>query len=88
MPEPPYITCQELIDFLHLYLEGGLPADRREEFERHLSVCDSCVRYLDTYKKTILLERAAFEDPSAGVGPDVPEELVAAILSVQRGGRS
>ncbi len=84
MPERPYITCQELIDFLRLYLDGELPADRAEEFDRHLSVCDSCVQYLETYKTTVLLGRAAFLDPDAPAGDEVPEELVAAILTVQR----
>ncbi|HKD12645.1 MAG TPA: zf-HC2 domain-containing protein [Thermoanaerobaculia bacterium] len=86
MLDRPYITCQELIDFLHLYLDGELAAERAEEFDRHLSVCDSCVAYIDTYKTTVLLGRAAFRDPAAPVGPEVPEELVAAILAAQRRG--
>src|SRR5438876_7946111 len=46
MTQEPYITCRELIEFLHLYLDGELPPERVVEFERHLSVCDSCVHYL------------------------------------------
>jgi anti-sigma factor RsiW len=87
MQDRPYITCQELIDFLHLYLDGELPAERRGEFDRHLSACDSCVRYIETYKTTVLLGRATFRDPAAPVGPEVPEELVAAILAAQRRGK-
>jgi anti-sigma factor RsiW len=50
MTQAPYITCRELIEFLHLYLDGELPPERMVEFERHLSVCESCVHYLATYR--------------------------------------
>jgi len=84
MSERPYITCQELIDFLHMYLDGELPPDRAAEFDRHLSVCVSCVNYIQTYKIALGLGRAAFEDPASPVGPEVPAELVSAILAVGR----
>ncbi len=61
----PYITCQELIDFLYLYLEDELPEDRRFEFERHLKVCPHCVDYLAQYKETIRLCEGAFADRGA-----------------------
>jgi len=85
MTQGPYITCRELIEFLNLYLDGELPPERVAEFERHLSVCDSCVSYLATYKETIALGKAACEDLDSPVGADVPEELVAAILLARRG---
>jgi anti-sigma factor RsiW len=80
------ITCRELIEFLHLYLDGELPPDRRAEFDRHLSVCDSCVRYIETYKTASVLGRNAWTDPEAPVGEEVPEELVTAILAARRSG--
>jgi len=86
MSNRPYITCRELIEFLHLYLDGELPPDRRAEFDRHLSVCESCVHYIETYKTTIALGRRAWPEPEAPVGKEVPEELVAAILSARRSG--
>jgi anti-sigma factor RsiW len=85
MNQAPYITCRELIEFLNLYLEGELPSERVAEFERHLSVCASCVNYLATYRETIALGKAACEDLDGPVGADVPEELVAGILSARRG---
>ena len=87
MDERPYITCRELIDFLHLYLDGELPPDRVVEFERHLSVCESCVHYLSTYKATIALGKAACGEPDSPVGADVPADLVAAIVSANRGAK-
>ena len=81
-----YITCRELIEFLHLYLDGELPPDRRAEFDRHLSVCDSCVHYIETYKTASALGRNAWTEPEALVGEEVPEQLVSAILAARRTG--
>jgi anti-sigma factor RsiW len=62
--------------------------DRVEEFERHLAVCPSCVNYLQTYRDTIALGKAAFEDPDGPAEEFAPEELVSAVLRARRGGNS
>jgi anti-sigma factor RsiW len=72
----PYITCQELIDFIMSYLDNELPAAQRAEFDRHMAVCPSCVDYLKTYEKTVLLAKAGSDDL---VPDEVPESLVDAI---------
>jgi len=77
----PYITCRELIDFIGRYRDNELTPDQRSEFERHLSVCPSCVNYLKTYERTILLAQASADDPTPD---DVPESLVQAILNARR----
>jgi len=84
MDNRPYITCRELIEFLHLYLDGELPSDRAAEFERHLSVCVSCVNYLKTYREVIALGKAACRDWDAPAADEYPEELVGAVLSARR----
>ncbi len=77
----PYITCQELIDFLSGYLEEALTPAQQFEFERHLAVCPSCVNYLDTYKKTLEFgKRAMLEQDSL---ESIPEELIRGILSAR-----
>lgn len=81
--ERPYITCRELLDFLHLYLEDELPEERRSEFDRHLSVCDPCRAYIRQYEEAIRLGKAAFADPAAPAA-DTPEELVQAILKSRK----
>jgi anti-sigma factor RsiW len=81
--ERPYITCRELLDFLHLYLAGELAEDRRLEFDRHLSVCDPCREYIRQYEDTIRLGREAFVDPDAPIA-DTPEDLVRAVLEARR----
>jgi anti-sigma factor RsiW len=81
----PYITCHELLDFLHLYLEDELPEGRRTEFDRHLAVCDPCRAYIRQYEEAIKLGKAAFAPDLADALPgDTPEELVQAILKTRR----
>jgi anti-sigma factor RsiW len=77
----PYLTCQQLIDFIMSYLDDELPTDQRAEFERHMAVCASCVDYLKTYEKTVLLAKTSADGP---VPEDVPESLVQAILEARK----
>jgi anti-sigma factor RsiW len=70
-------TCRDVIAYLMAYLDGDLPAPQRAEFERHLSLCPSCVNYLESYKETVLLGKAAMKD--ARELENVPEGLIRAI---------
>ncbi len=84
MTNNDYITCRELIDFIADYLENRLDTDDRREFDRHLSVCPSCMNYLDAYKKTIALGKQALspsDEPARGVAP---EGLLKAIKTARR----
>ena len=75
------MNCREFTEFLHEYLFGNLPAEERAEFDKHLAECPWCVAYLDSYKKTIQLARAAFAAAEDAPPPrDAPEELIQAIL--------
>lgn len=78
------ITCQELADFIGAYLDGELPPDALAEFNLHLAQCPWCVAYLKTYEETVLMGRQAFVEPAAAVPPEVPDELVTAILAARR----
>ena len=75
------MNCREFTEFLHEYLFGDLPAEERAAFEGHLAECPWCVAYLDSYRKTIALEQAAFNATEDAPPPaDAPEELIQAIL--------
>ena len=74
------MNCREFTDFLHEYIFDNLPAEERCEFEKHLTECPWCVAYLDSYRKTIQLERAALDAPADAPPVEAPEELIQAIL--------
>jgi anti-sigma factor RsiW len=84
MTERPYLPCREILDFLYLYLSGELPEEEMAEFERHLGVCPSCVNYIETYRQTIALGRAAFRDPEELERTGIPDELVVAIRAARQ----
>ena len=77
------MTCREFADFMVDYGSGELSAKTRETFDRHLALCANCRRYLTSYEETIKLGKAAFDDETAAVPPDVPEQLVKAILDAR-----
>jgi anti-sigma factor RsiW len=80
------VTCRDVADFLDRYLAATLPSPIVSRFERHLSVCPNCQRYLAHYRDTIALGRSAFEELADTVPADVPHDLVAAILTARTSG--
>jgi anti-sigma factor RsiW len=80
------VTCRELIDFLDDYVAGALTDDQRQLFEEHLEICLDCANYLDSYRRTVALGKAAFEPAipaEAPVPSVVPAGLVKAILAAR-----
>lgn len=75
------MTCRECAEFLSDYLDGDLAIEIRQVFEGHLSLCPNCVTYLEQFRLTVLAGQAAYGDDSE---PDVPEELIQAILASRR----
>lgn len=78
------MTCREFADFLMDYLSGELPPETRAQFNAHLELCINCRRYLTSYEETVKLGRRAFASDDAEVPPEVPEDLVKAILAARR----
>ena len=77
------MKCREVAEFLMEYLDGALGEAERRVFEGHIEDCPACVNYLETYRETVRLGKSVCA-PDAEVPPDVPEELVQAILSARR----
>ena len=77
------MTCRDFADFLDRYLAGELPPAALASFEHHLSECPNCRRYLAQYRDAMALGRTAFR---VTVPADVPEDLVAAILTARASG--
>ena len=74
------MTCQELADFILDFVEGRLPEDQHEVFEKHLSVCPSCVAYIRSYKSTCEILGALGCSEEEERPREVPEQLIQAIL--------
>jgi anti-sigma factor RsiW len=74
-----YLACGEVITFLFEYLEDGVAAERRDEFDRHLAICTSCRNYLATYRETLLLARHAEAADEIEI-PEIPQHLIEAIV--------
>jgi anti-sigma factor RsiW len=80
--EDSIVTCRALANFIADYLTGGLDPSVRAEFDRHLTLCPNCQRYLALYKATTYMSRQAFADadePAEAAG--VPQDLIDAILA-------
>jgi anti-sigma factor RsiW len=75
------VTCREFADFVIDYFEGQLDADARARFDRHLTLCDDCVHYLQQYRDTVQAGHAAFDDD---LTVPIPDGLVRAILDARR----
>ncbi len=80
-PDGVELTCREFVEFLGEYFDSRLPADARTAFDDHLAECPDCVRYLRSYADTVRLAREACGAPEDPVPPDVPGDLVRAILA-------
>ena len=72
-----HISCQEFVELVTEYLDGGLSPDAAALFEQHLNFCDGCEWYLDQLRTTI-----------ATVGrigrQDVPEPMRRRLLAAFR----
>ena len=77
------MTCREFADFMADYLSGDLPTAVTSAFDHHLTLCVNCRRYLTSYQETVALGKRAFDDESAPLPADVPEQLVQAILAAR-----
>jgi anti-sigma factor RsiW len=45
--------CSDTEQLLFDYAQGELPEETRLKLERHLGDCPSCLRYVETYRRTI-----------------------------------
>ena len=75
-----FLTCEEVIGFLHELLARELSPEEEEEFRRHLSVCPSCLAYLQTYEQAMTLAREALRREADAEPPQLGADLVRAIL--------
>lgn len=75
------LSCQELVELVTDYLEGGLSDGERARFEAHVGLCDGCNVYLEQMRQTIRLTGGL---PAEALAPDAERDLLEAF----RGWRS
>lgn len=46
-------TCQQIVEAVTEYLDGGLPTSERVAFERHVAICPPCRGYLSQMRVLI-----------------------------------
>jgi anti-sigma factor RsiW len=69
------LNCQELVEIVTDYLEGGLTDADRRRFEEHVGECDGCASYVDQIRTTIeIAGRITVDD----LAPETREGLLAA----------
>lgn len=75
-------NCREVIDFLMAYIEDELSPAQRAVFEQHLSICPSCVNYLNGYRATVALAKATRGGEVDN--SEVPPGLLAAMRAARK----
>lgn len=51
----PELVCQEIVELVSDYIDGGLSRSQRRRFEAHLAGCEHCTEYLAQMRETIRL---------------------------------
>ena len=68
-------SCQEMIEVVTDYLDGALPSEERERYERHLSYCAGCSTYFEQMRETITQTGMVAREES--LRPALRDEIVA-----------
>ena len=75
-------SCQEMIEVVTNYLEGALPPDEQQRFERHLSYCAGCNTYVGQIRETI--RQTGMVPREESLPPALREEIVAQFRNWKR----
>jgi anti-sigma factor RsiW len=54
-PDPPALSCQELVELVTDYVEGRLPGPDHARFDAHIGACEDCSAYLEQIRATITI---------------------------------
>jgi predicted anti-sigma-YlaC factor YlaD len=76
------VTCQQFVELVTEYFEGGLEARTLSQVEEHLVMCDWCVTYLEQMQATIGSLGELNEERS----PEPPDSVLAALRARKAGG--
>jgi anti-sigma factor RsiW len=75
------LSCQELVELVTDYLEGALPSELHDRFERHIAHCAGCQAYLAQMRATI---RVTGSLTAESISPDAERTLLDAFRGWKR----
>ena len=81
MSEGPY-TCQQIVELVTEYLDGGLETPERVAFERHVAICPPCRGYFSQLRKVTRVAGGLRVDD---LSPHVRDSLLAAFGTWKKG---
>ena len=67
-------SCQQMTEVVTDYFDEALPPDDHQRFERHLTYCAGCGRYVDQMRETIKQTGTVARDES--LPPALRERIV------------
>jgi len=76
-------SCQEMIEVVTNYLDGALPPDEQQRFDRHLSRCAGCNTYVDQIRETI--RQTGMVPREESLSPVLREQIVEQFRNWKRG---
>ena len=75
-------SCQEIVEAVTEYLDGGLATPQRIAFERHVAICPPCRGYLSQIRT---VTRVAGELSENDLSPAVRADLLAVFADWKKG---
>jgi anti-sigma factor RsiW len=69
------MPCQELVELVTAYFDGGLSRADRRRFRAHISGCDHCSEYVEQMRLVIEATGTLTEDD---IDPDARQDLLEA----------
>ncbi len=73
------LTCDELVDLIFDFVDGGLPDEQVAAFKHHLCGCKPCEKSVNLYQVTIRITKALPKDDPL---PAAVEQRLRAALAV------
>ena len=79
------LSCQQIVELVTEYLDGGLDGDERLAFEQHVAICPPCRGYLNQLR---LIARTAGTLREEDVPEPLRESLIEAFRDWKAGPKS
>jgi anti-sigma factor RsiW len=76
------MPCQELVELVTAYLDGGLSRRDRRRFEAHIRGCEHCTAYVEQIRVMISATGRLTEDD---IPPEQRDQLIAAFRGWSEG---